>query len=109
MIPLAEFLDQAGALRSAWVAYPGLEAYLRLSQRSLVSPRPCLDMANVVAAVPGGGAYRRFIAELEREAAHRGWSMYIENVMAERFAEFHRRRGYTVVFSDGLTTCLARV
>jgi hypothetical protein len=87
--------------RNGEVKEHGLIAYLRMSERYLISanvePRRAatIDIARVSVQTPGQGLFKQFLHGVECIAAARERTVYIENVVDERFREFFRKRGYT--------------
>ncbi len=77
----------ASRFTNLWIKEPGLSIYVRKSvQRGLY------DVANITAKKRGGGAYRAF---LDRFSSR--YPLRIENVIADRFADFHRRLGWAEI------------
>jgi len=85
-------LDEFVARRGAWpnnsyVREPGFESlYVRYTSRSLgnAGMKEVLDVANVTAKKPGGGAFTRLIGRLRTQYPTLG--LYVECVHNERFA-----------------------
>ena len=82
--------------RNAWFQLPNLEVYVRV-----VPGLKRIDIANVLARVRGQGTFTSFLVDMERLADELGFSLYIENVLEPRFADFFRQRGYKEIPSDG--------
>lgn len=66
--------------------------YVRMGPRYIRGEEhPCvLDIANVTAERPGAGAFSRLAERL----LHRGLTLYVENVLNDRFAAKLRRMGF---------------
>lgn len=69
--------------RVLWISEPGIQLYVRKS----IHPG-LFDLANLTANKPASGAYTRFLKRYE------GYAFRVENVVTDRFANYHRRRGW---------------
>jgi hypothetical protein len=96
---LHEFLSSNK--RNAWIEEPGLEIYVRRTIRFLGSRKvEILDIANVSAEKPGQGYFTEFLSHAEVITNSLGISIYIENIMDERFEHFFIKRGYKKVTKE---------
>lgn len=79
-----------------WVTAPGFESlYVRRSVRIDPDTRDrvvALDIANMTARTPRGGAFTKLLDSLEKE--HPELSIYVESVLHPRVGEFLLRRGF---------------
>jgi hypothetical protein len=78
----------ASPMTNAWLKEPGMSVYVR---KSLAYPG-LIDLANINAKKPGKGAYKAFLAQYEATVPFR-----VENVLTARFADYHRRIGWTEI------------
>lgn len=100
MITLREFIRSArGPQRgNAWVEEPGFASlYVRYGRRLLggVWYADVLDIANVTTDVSGQSTFTRLIAALRTE--YPAMSLYVESVLADEFARYLERTGWTSV------------
>jgi len=94
---LDEFIEEAlsadARIVRSHVREPGFELlYVRLTERSLEEKLifPVLDVADIEAEDPGGGAFSRLVERLFA----RGLSLYVESVGNPRFAQKLLRMGF---------------
>jgi len=99
MVSLDEFLAQRFPL-NAWVEYPGFEGlYVRKGDIALFLDgevfrcTKVFTVANVVATVPGTGAFARLVDDL----LQKGWAVYVENAHNKSFAIHLERVGFSRV------------
>lgn len=78
----------ASPVTNAWIEEDGLKVYVRKSIY-----KGLIDIANVNAAKRGKGAFTRFLVRLEEQ----GYALHIENVIADRFADYFRKLGWTEI------------
>jgi hypothetical protein len=86
----------AGFHSNEYVRKAGFEAlYVRLGPRWIERVKyPCVfDIASVTARRPGAGAFTRLVEELRA----RGFSIYVESVLNDRFAAMLPRLGFVPV------------
>lgn len=82
--------------RNGEVKEHGLLAYVRITERWWPTGRvPTIEIARVSVRTPGQGLFTAFLHGVECIAAARERTVYIENVIDERFRNFFRKRGYT--------------
>lgn len=82
--------------RNAYVKHPGWKhLYVRVSQRFVNNQelRTVIDLANLEALKPGNGAFRKLIDHLKK--TYPGCTIYVEQVMEERFMAGLLRMGFT--------------
>lgn len=89
-------LDRGNPFGSnSWVTEAGFDAlYVRIGTRFVNSERlwPVLDLANIAADNPGGGAFTALCARLRKE-----WPqlhLFVESVLNDRFASYLERTGF---------------
>lgn len=79
----------------AWIVVPGLQVYVRLTQRYLNGQLwDTLDLATLQADEPGSGALSTWMPEVESFADDMSRIIYVENVINERLRDWLERRGY---------------
>lgn len=74
-------------VRNAWITFPGLSLYVRVSVR----PHIDIDLANMSAQSPGRGALTSFLDRYEA-----GYSFCVECVHNKDLRKYLLRRGYTM-------------
>lgn len=97
-------------LGRAWFKDSDMKVYVRVGRRMIEgSIRETIDIATIEVFKPGQGTFTRFLEQVEELAAagpiH---TIYVENVLESRFAEFFRKRGYSVSPYAGETPCFYR-
>ena len=78
---------------NAYVRSPGFRSlYVRMGSRYINGTKHLcvLDIANVTAKKPGNGAFSKLVEDIH----HRGITLYVENVLNERFAAKLLRMGF---------------
>ena len=84
--------------RNQWFELRGMRVYLRhgfhsIKNAQLAAVANCIDLASVEVYNEGKGTFTKFLDKLEvlmDEIPDK--SLYVENVLSERFANFFRRR-----------------
>lgn len=89
--------------RSAWFGEDTTRIYLRFGGAHILPDRPahysrCIDIASVTVeeTKQGQGQFTLLLEAIEAAAAESQYpTVYVENVLTERFARFFGGRGYT--------------
>ena len=77
----------------AWIKSPGLEIYVRVTERMVGDARvQTLEIASVNASKRGKGTFSTWLIGFEALADKLNRAVYVENVLTEQFALFWQNR-----------------
>ena len=89
------FIEQGKQARFtlvAWIDSPELKVYLRRAKRFINGNKEItLEIANVSVYNRGQKTFTQFLEMVERMSP---WTIYVENVLEERFQLFFQKRNY---------------
>ena len=77
----------------AWIKAPGLEIYVRVTERMLGDEyMQTLEIGSVTANTQGKGTFSQWLIGFEALADRLNRAVYAENVLTEQFAMFWQKR-----------------
>ncbi|MDD5371251.1 MAG: hypothetical protein PHQ40_19385, partial [Anaerolineaceae bacterium] len=97
-----------GIPQNKWFRIDWVDVYLRTGRRFIYEePEFCITIANVQVAPSkkkGKGIFTRFLESVEEL----GYTVYIENVLNPRLADFFNRRGYHKLVTEHTPSFVSR-